>query len=54
MFDSKGIHQAIYIIAEHKVLFLSEERHQLLITTSKQRNSDIFLKKILLFKSWSQ
>jgi hypothetical protein len=51
MFDPKGTHQAIYNIAEHKVLFLSEERHQLLMTTSKQRTSDIFLKKIQLFKS---
>jgi hypothetical protein len=25
MFDSKGIHQAIYIVAEHKVIFRSEE-----------------------------
>ena len=25
MFDSEGIHQAIYIVAEHKVIFLSEE-----------------------------
>jgi hypothetical protein len=35
MFDSEGIHQAIYIVAEHKVIFLSEERHQLLMTTVK-------------------
>jgi hypothetical protein len=25
MFDSEGIHQAIYIAAKHKVIFLSEE-----------------------------
>jgi hypothetical protein len=25
MFDSEGIHQAIYIVAEHKVIFLSDE-----------------------------
>jgi hypothetical protein len=25
MFDSEGIHQAVYIVAEHKVIFLSEE-----------------------------
>jgi len=25
MFDSEGIHQAIYIVAEHKVIFLSTE-----------------------------
>jgi hypothetical protein len=25
MFDSEGIHQAIYIVAEHKVIFLSEK-----------------------------
>jgi hypothetical protein len=35
IFDSEGIHQAIYIIAEHKVIFLSEERHQLLMTSAK-------------------
>jgi hypothetical protein len=35
MFDSKGIHQAIYIITENKVIFLSEERHQLLMMTAK-------------------
>ena len=50
MFDSEGIHQAIYIVAEHKVIFLSEERHQLLMT-AKRRNSDNFLEKIPLFKS---
>ena len=41
MFDSEGIHQAIYIVAEHKVILLSGERHQLLMT-AKRRNSDIF------------
>jgi len=51
MFDYEGIHQAIYIVAEHKVIFLSEERHQLLMTTAKRRDSDIFLEKIPLFKS---
>jgi hypothetical protein len=25
MFDSEGIHQAFYIVAEHKVIILSEE-----------------------------
>jgi hypothetical protein len=35
MFDSEGIHQVIYIAAEYKVILLSEERHQLLMTTSK-------------------
>jgi Na+/proline symporter len=35
MYDSKGIYQAIYIIAEHKIIFLSEERYQLLMMTSK-------------------
>jgi hypothetical protein len=25
MFDSEGIHQAIYIVAEHKVILLYEE-----------------------------
>jgi len=25
MFDSEGIHQVIYIVAEHKVIFLSAE-----------------------------
>jgi hypothetical protein len=35
MFDSEGIHQAIYIISEHKVIFLSEERRQLLMTNAK-------------------
>jgi hypothetical protein len=25
MFDSEGIHQAIYIVAEHKVILPSEE-----------------------------
>jgi hypothetical protein len=50
MFDSEGIHQAIYIVAEHKVIFLSEERRQLLMTTAK-RNSVTFLEKIPLFKS---
>jgi len=49
MFDSVGIHQAIYIVAEHKVFFLSEERRQLPITIAKRRNSDIFLEKIPLF-----
>jgi len=29
-------------------------RHQLLMMTAKRRNSDIFLEKILSFKSWSQ
>jgi len=51
MFDSEGIHQAIYIVAKHKVVFLSEKRHQLLMTTAKRRNSDIFLEKIPLFNS---
>jgi hypothetical protein len=51
MFDSEDIHQVIYIVAEHKVIFLSEEKHQLLMTTAKRRNSDIFLEKIPLFKS---
>jgi hypothetical protein len=45
MFDSEGIHQAIYIVAEHKVVILSEERHQLLMTNSKRRNSDIFSRR---------
>jgi len=49
--DSEGIHQSIYIVAEHKVIFLSEERHQLLMTTAKRRNSDSFLEKIPTFKS---
>jgi hypothetical protein len=39
MFDSECIHQAIYIAAEHKVIFLSEERHKLLMMTAKRRNS---------------
>jgi hypothetical protein len=43
-------HVCVYIITEHKVIFLSEERHQLLRTV-KQRNLDIFLEKIPLFKS---
>ena len=51
IFDCEGIHQAIYIVAEHTVTFLSEERHQLLMTTAKRRNSDIFLENIPLFKS---
>jgi len=42
MFDSDGIPQAIYIVGEHRAIFLSEERHQLLMTGSKRRNSDIF------------
>jgi hypothetical protein len=25
IFDSEGIHQAIYIVAEHTIIFLSEE-----------------------------
>jgi hypothetical protein len=33
MFDSEAIHQAIYIVAECKVIFLSEERPQLLMTS---------------------
>jgi len=37
MFDSEGIHQFIYIVAEHKAIFLSEERHQLLMTTAKRK-----------------
>ena len=49
MFDSEGIHQAIYIVAEHKVILLSAERHQLLMTTAKRRNSHIFLEKFALF-----
>jgi len=55
MFDSESIHQAIYIVAEHKVIFLSEERHQLLMTTAKQRNSVNFLEKIpvTLLCSWT-
>jgi len=55
MFDSEGIHQAIYIVAEHKVIILSEERHQLLIATAKRRNSGIFLEKIpvSLLCSWT-
>ena len=36
MFDSEGIHQAIYIVAEHKVIFLSEEMRQLLMTNAKR------------------
>jgi hypothetical protein len=51
MFDPEGIHKAIYIVAEQKVIFLSEERHQLLMTISKRRNSDTLLDKIPLFKS---
>jgi len=51
MFDSVVIHQAIYIVAEHKVIFLSEEWHQLLMTTAKRKNSDTFLENIQLFKS---
>jgi len=51
MFDSEGIHQAIYISAEHKVIFLYEERRQIMMTTAKRRNSDIFLEKVPLFKS---
>jgi hypothetical protein len=35
MFDSEGIHQAIYIVAEHKIIFFSEERHQMLMMTAK-------------------
>jgi hypothetical protein len=42
MFDSEGIHQAIYVVAEHKVIFLSEEMHQLLMTTSKQEIRTFF------------
>ena len=38
------IHQAIYIVAEHKVIFLFEERHQLLMT-AKRRNSDFFSRR---------
>jgi hypothetical protein len=45
MFDSEGIYQIIYIVAEHKVIFLAEEGHQLLMT-AKRRNSDIFFEKI--------
>ena len=45
MFDSEGIHQAIYIVAEHKVIFLSEERRQLLMTTAKRRNLDFFWRR---------
>jgi len=51
MFDSEGIHQANYIAAELKVIFLSEESHQLLMTTARRRSSDIFIEKIRLFKS---
>ena len=51
VFDSEGIHQAFFIVAEHKVIFLSEERRQLLMTTARQRNSDIFLEKFSLFLS---
>jgi hypothetical protein len=58
MFDSEGIRQSIYIIAEHKIIFLSEEKHQLLMTTSKRRNSDVFLEKsplipVTLLGSWT-
>jgi hypothetical protein len=42
MFDSEGIRQAIYIVAEHKIIFPSEERRQLLMTTAKRRNSGHF------------
>jgi hypothetical protein len=45
MFDSEGIDQAIYIVAKHKVIFLSEERHQLLMTPLKQRNLNIFSRR---------
>jgi len=45
MFDFEGIHQAIYIVAEHKFILLSGERHQLLMTTAKRRNSDIFFER---------
>ena len=47
-FDSEGIHQAIYIVAEHKVIFFSEERHQLLLKTAKRINSEIIFEKIPL------
>ena len=50
MFESEDIHQAIYIVAEEKVIFLSEVRHQLLMATAKRRNSDIFLEMFPLFK----
>jgi phenylacetate-coenzyme A ligase PaaK-like adenylate-forming protein len=26
MFDSEGIHQAVHVVAEHKVIFLSEKK----------------------------
>ena len=51
MYDSEGIHQATYVVVEHKDIFLFEERHQLLMMTVKQRNMDIFLQKIPLLKS---
>ena len=35
----------IYIVAEYKVIFLSEERHQLLMTNAKRRNSDFFSRR---------
>jgi len=50
LIDSEGIHQAIYSIAEHKVIF-SEEMQKLLMTTVKQINSNIFVEKFPLFKS---
>jgi hypothetical protein len=44
-FGSESIHQAIYIVAQNKVIFFSEERHQLLLKTAKRRNSEIFSRR---------